>query len=430
MNPHAKLLLVCATKVESKAILDVFQSASNKPPEPISIADRMYHNLGLIDNTTVFMMQCEMGSVGLGSSLMTISKGINALSPDAVIMVGIAFGVNKKKQSIGDVLVSQQLMLYELQRVGTTKDNAQQLLIPRGDRPHASPWLLDRFRNAEAYWDDRFRVSFGLILSGEKLVDNVDFREQLKQFEPEAIGGEMEGAGLFSACQDAKVDWILVKAICDWADGHKKRNKSENQRVAAYNAATYVLHVLQQAPLKREGSTQTIASTPSSIQKSKLAQQTLSSQQVGQSLQISPLYISYGSADAEFVEELESYLNSKGIKYWRDAHSATAGRIEKQIDRAMRLNPTLLLILSEHSIKSDWVEHEVRTARELEKELGRDILCPIALDDSWRSSTWPKRLMEQIMEYNILDFSQWKDDSQFGNTFTKLIDGLELFYRG
>src|SRR5919108_423617 len=142
MNPHANLLLVCATKVESKAILDVFQSASNKPSEPMSIANRMYHNLGLINNTTVFMMQCEMGSVGLGSSLMTVSKGINALLPDAVIMVGIAFGVNKKRQLIGEVLVSQQLMLYELQRVGTMKDNTQPLVIPRGDRPHASPWLL------------------------------------------------------------------------------------------------------------------------------------------------------------------------------------------------------------------------------------------------------------------------------------------------
>jgi len=38
--------------------------------------------------------------------------------------------------------------------------------------------------------------------------------------------------------------------------------------------------------------------------------------------------------------------------------------------------------------------------------------------------------MEQVMEYNILDFSDWKDDRKFGNMFNKLIDGLELFYRG
>lgn len=68
--------------------------------------------------------------------------------------------------------------------------------------------------------------------------------------------------------------------------------------------------------------------------------------------------------------------------------------------------------------------------RIIEKGMGRDVLCPIALDDSWKSSRWPKRVMEQIMEYNILDFSAWEDDVRFEGMFRKLIDGLELFYKG
>ena len=146
-------------------------------------------------------------------------------------------------------------------------------------------------------------------------------------------------------------------------------------------------------------------------------------------LQISPLFISYSHADSAFVDKIEEYLNAKGIRFWRDVHHATAGRLEKQIDRAIRHNPTVLLVLSENAINSDWVEHEVRTARELEKETERDVLCPVALDDSWKSSSWPKRVMEQVMEYNILDFSKWKDDAEFGKLFKKLIDGLELFYK-
>ena len=63
-------------------------------------------------------------------------------------------------------------------------------------------------------------------------------------------------------------------------------------------------------------------------------------------------------------------------------------------------------------MKSDWVQHEVRFARELEKETERHVLCPVALDDSWKSSPWPKRIMEQVMEYNILDFSKWEDDGR------------------
>lgn len=149
-----------------------------------------------------------------------------------------------------------------------------------------------------------------------------------------------------------------------------------------------------------------------------------------QALQVSPVFVSYSHADTEFVNKIGNSLTEKGIRYWRDIHEMKAGRMEKQVDRAIRQNPTVLLVLSEHSLNSDWVEHEVRTARALEKEMGRDVLCPVALDDSWKSSPWPKRVMEQVMEYNILDFSAWKDDNKFGNMFRKLIDGLELFYKG
>lgn len=148
-----------------------------------------------------------------------------------------------------------------------------------------------------------------------------------------------------------------------------------------------------------------------------------------QALQISPLFISYSRADGDFVDKVGNSLKHWGIRYWRDIHDMKAGRLEKQIDRAIRQNPTVLLVLSEQSLRSDWVEHEVRTARDLEKEIGRDVLCPVALDDSWKESKWDKLLMGQVMKYNILDFSAWKDVVKFEGMFRKLIDGLELFYK-
>ena len=72
-------------------------------------------------------------------------------------------------------------------------------------------------------------------------------------------------------------------------------------------------------------------------------------------LQISPLFISYSHADSEFVDKVGDYLTRKGVRYWRDIHRATEGSIEEQVDRAIRDNPTVLIILSKHSIKSDWV---------------------------------------------------------------------------
>jgi hypothetical protein len=155
----------------------------------------------------------------------------------------------------------------------------------------------------------------------------------------------------------------------------------------------------------------------------------VSAQRAGAAIQISPLFISYSHVDAEFVDLLEAGLNEKGIRFWRDVHHIKAGRVEKQLMRAISMNPTFLLVLSSNSASSDWVEWEAARAREMEKELGRDVLCPVALDASWKTSKWPGPLRRQIEDYHVLDFSHWRDAEVFKQQFGKLVEGLRLFYQ-
>src|SRR5438270_1472869 len=131
-----------------------------------------------------------------------------------------------------------------MQKVDVDPDG-QEVIKPRGDRPQASARLLDRFRASIFDWTGP-KVHFGLLLSGEKLVNNKSFRDKLLRIEPEAIGGEMEGTGGYSAAYRNQVDWILIKAICDWADGNKK---DIHQKQAAENAVRFIIHVLEQGGL-------------------------------------------------------------------------------------------------------------------------------------------------------------------------------------
>lgn len=249
MPHHADVLIVTVTEVESQAVMAVFREATGRDAKPEVIAGELYLDLGEIQGSRVFMALSGMGAGGIGGSQERIRKAIEALSPTAVIMAGIAFGVDEQKQQIGEVLVSERLMAYDLQRRGT--DAAGKLhIIPRGDRASSSPRLVNWLRIASLKWDQG-KVRFGLVLSGEHLVDNIEYRAELLGLEEEAIGGEMEGAGLYVACQNGKVDWILVKAICDWADGNKEVDREPRQKKAAHNAAAFVLHALQQAPLKQ-----------------------------------------------------------------------------------------------------------------------------------------------------------------------------------
>ncbi len=235
-----KVLIVTATKVEAQEVLDQFTRTTGAKGEPCYIGRKTYYPLGDIGGVDLFMVQSEMGTSTPAGSLLTISKAIDAISPVAVIMVGICFGARPDNQEIGQILVSKQLHSYEPKRE-TVKGR-----ISRGDKVTASEALLDKFRSADLLWKG-VPIHFGLILSGEKLIDNPVFLQELLEEEPEAIGGEMEGAGLYVAAHHACVDWIIVKAICDWADG-KKNNKF--QRKAAQNAVAFVLHVIQQGGLE------------------------------------------------------------------------------------------------------------------------------------------------------------------------------------
>jgi len=50
----------------------------------------------------------------------------------------------------------------------------------------------------------------------------------------------MEGAGLWAAADRAQIEWILVKAVCDWGDGKKHDGY---QVMAASAAASLCFHI-------------------------------------------------------------------------------------------------------------------------------------------------------------------------------------------
>ncbi len=59
----------------------------------------------------------------------------------------------------------------------------------------------------------------------------------------------------------------------------------------------------------------------------------------------------------------------------------TGDLIRTAIDQSIRLHDKLLLILSEQSINSQWVENEVETAFEKERQQKQTLLFPIRLDE-------------------------------------------------
>jgi len=103
---------------------------------------------------------------------------------------------------------------------------------------------------------------------------------------------------------------------------------------------------------------------------------------VGNAIQYHSCFISYSAKDQLFVDRIYVDLQKSGVRCWFAPHDMPiGGKIREEISSAIRLRDKVLLILSEHSIKSNWVEDEVDNAFEEERKRKEIVLFPIRLDE-------------------------------------------------
>jgi TIR domain len=118
-------------------------------------------------------------------------------------------------------------------------------------------------------------------------------------------------------------------------------------------------------------------------------------------------------------------LQNHGVRCWFAPHDLKIGdKIRSRIDESIRLYDKLLLVLSEHSVASQWVEQEVETALEKEHKEQRTVLFPIRLDNTIMETNggWPALIRNTR---NIGDFTCWKDYDAYQKGFERLLRDLK-----
>jgi uncharacterized protein YjbI with pentapeptide repeats len=144
---------------------------------------------------------------------------------------------------------------------------------------------------------------------------------------------------------------------------------------------------------------------------------------LNQAIQYYSCFISYSTKDQEFAERIHSDLQNKGVRCWFAPHDMPiGGKILDEIDTSVRLRDKLLLILSENSINSEWVEIEVTTAFEEERKHRKIVLFPIRLDDAVIDAKEP--WAGQLRRRNIGDFRKWKDHDAYTRSFDRVLRDL------
>jgi hypothetical protein len=136
-------------------------------------------------------------------------------------------------------------------------------------------------------------------------------------------------------------------------------------------------------------------------------------------------FISYSSKNHDFAERIYADLQSKGVRCWFAPEDIKIGdRFRQSIDEAIHVHDKLLLILSEESMASAWVEDEVEAALEREHRENRLVLFPIRIDVAVEQSAvaWAASLRRKR---HIGDFSRWKDHDSYSKAFERLLRDLK-----
>jgi hypothetical protein len=137
-------------------------------------------------------------------------------------------------------------------------------------------------------------------------------------------------------------------------------------------------------------------------------------------------FISYSVKDQDFADRLYADLQAKGVRCWFAPRDLAPGEFFRQrIDDAIREHDKLLIILSENSIDSSWVQKEFETADEKERALkGTLVLLPIRLDEAVMNTNraWAADVRRTR---HIADFTNWENPDFYRESCANLLRHLK-----
>jgi uncharacterized protein YjbI with pentapeptide repeats len=144
----------------------------------------------------------------------------------------------------------------------------------------------------------------------------------------------------------------------------------------------------------------------------------------GKAIQYYSCFISYSTMDDEFAKRIHADLQNNGVRCWFAPHDLSIGEdILGGIDAGVRLRDKVVLILSEHSIRSGWVKDEVTAAFEEERKRGRSVVFPLRLDDTLMRTAEP--WAAKLRARHIGDFLRWKEHDAYKQSFDRVLRDLK-----
>lgn len=208
-----------------------------------------FYPLGESGGRRAVAVKTSTGGLGPKGSSANARFYIEATGATSLLLVGIAFGIDRNTQEVGDVLVSSHVFPYDERSVVDQGqkwhyDNANHGLRRWG----ANPALVEMVERSLVTQANQARARLGCLLTGSALIRSASYRDYLvercRKATRNIVGGEMGAVGLPSLHERDRCIWLVVKGISDFADGESGPGRDEGKKLACSNAANSVLDAL------------------------------------------------------------------------------------------------------------------------------------------------------------------------------------------
>lgn len=254
-------VIVTALDEEREAVLKKLPGYRRHDPSSADI--RVYYSADVPVTTAsgtkgsyrvVVLSLLGMGRVQAATAT---ADAIRQWRPRYVMLVGIAGGVASAGVKIGDVVISDQIADYELQKIVSTGPEI------RWQIHRVDPRLIGAVQNyTTKSWQDLIDVErpddrapkrhIGTIVTGDKVIAVDDLLAKYTAMWPKLVGVEMEAGGAAAAAfQTAdQVGFFMVRGVSDLADSKKASSRVKNWRAYACDvAAAYAIALLRSGPV-------------------------------------------------------------------------------------------------------------------------------------------------------------------------------------
>lgn len=254
-------IITALNKPEFEKILDLPLSWSNLPID----GDPTKYYAGELTNggKKAKVVAACVDQMGMTATSVLVTKMIYLFKPKYFIMGGICAGLKERGLNYGDIIIAEQSWDYgsgKMKDAEESHEGIKEIVFEPDPRPiqlaaslkaKVNSFLRRRDILAKIQYESKYmkpefvlKASIGPVATGSFVISSVSKLNEIKNVQRKLLGVEMEGYGLYYACehsQDQAIKGIMIKSVSDFGDASKN---DVYQDYSSYTSAQFIYYFI------------------------------------------------------------------------------------------------------------------------------------------------------------------------------------------